>query len=154
MPSGIKGFQKGNKINLKHGHLKNGKMTKTYPAWKHMRSRCNNPNNPSYEDYGGRGITICKRWDKFIDFLADMSERPGGLMLDRIDNNGNYEPDNCRWTDVTTSNRNSRNNKLSLQKANKIRELYSWGFRKYEIAKHFNISWQLVNFVIKGKIWN
>lgn len=103
---------------LKHGHCKNDKMTKTYMAWDHMRQHCNNPNNKQYKYYGGRGITICDRWNKFENFLADMGESPEGLVLDRINNNGNYEPLNCRWTDVTTSNRNRNCVKLSIKIAN------------------------------------
>lgn len=73
--------------------------TKTYDAWCSAKSRCSNPNNPKYADYGGRGISMCAEWfESFEAFLSDMGPAPNGLELDRIDNDGNYEPGNCRWT--------------------------------------------------------
>ena len=73
-----------------------------------MRSRCNNPNSPRFHHYGGRGIRVCKRWDKFANFLADMGEKPEGLSLERNDVNGNYKPSNCRWATQTEQMRNQR----------------------------------------------
>lgn len=76
----------------------NRSATPTYSSWIHMRDRVLNPKHVHYDRYGGRGITICERWDKFKNFLADMGERPTGKTLDRYpDPDGNYEPDNCRW---------------------------------------------------------
>lgn len=82
---------------FKHGHYRYGKGTSTYNSWTAMKSRCLNPQNLRFSDYGGRGITICDRWLDFRNFLEDMGERPKGLTLDRKDNNKGYEPDNCRW---------------------------------------------------------
>ena len=80
--------------------------TRTYRIWKGMISRCRYVNEPRNRNYGGRGITVCERWHNFQNFLADMGEAPKGLQLDRINNDGNYEPGNCRWV---TNRENSQN---------------------------------------------
>jgi len=79
--------------------------TSTYRAWSSMLTRCDNPAS-KYADWGGRGITIAERWRSFENFLADMGERPPGMTLDRINNDGNYEPGNCRWANHLTQTRN------------------------------------------------
>lgn len=70
----------------------------TYLSWKSMRARCLNEKSPDYPEYGGRGIKICRLWDSFERFLADMGERPVGKTLDRRENDGNYKPSNCKWS--------------------------------------------------------
>jgi hypothetical protein len=84
-------------ITLLHGHTSALGATATYRSWQSMVARCTNPKSTSYGNYGGRGVTVCERWRRFSAFLEDMGERPEGLSLDRIDNDGNYEPGNCRW---------------------------------------------------------
>lgn len=99
-----------NNHNFKHG----GKGTRLYNIWKEVRKRCNNPNSYNYRYYGGRGISVCKEWDDFVTF-RDWSKLNGyndGLTIDRIDVNGDYCPDNCRWVTMLVQNNNTRKNRI------------------------------------------
>lgn len=91
-----------------HGHNRHGQPTRTYRSWSGMRTRCFCKNNRVYARYGGRGITVCERWKKFENFLEDMGVCPPGRSIDRINNDGNYEPGNCRWATPTQQSRNRR----------------------------------------------
>jgi hypothetical protein len=100
-------------LYLKHGQARRGKKTGAYNSWISMFTRCYNPSCEEYHNYGGRGITICERWWKFENFYADMGDRPEGMEIDRFpDNDGNYEPGNCRWATKPQQMRNTRVNRL------------------------------------------
>lgn len=89
-----------------------------YQVWSAMKERCGNPRNKSYADYGGRGIRVCEPWlASFETFLADMGERPVGTSIDRIDNEGNYEPGNCRWATASQQRMNRRDSDLGRRRA-------------------------------------
>lgn len=95
--------------NLRHGHDRTGRRTPTLRSYIGAKTRCFNKNSPKYPDYGGRGITMCKEWqDSFPAFLRDMGECPPGHSIDRIDNNGDYEPGNCRWATPKQQGMNKR----------------------------------------------
>lgn len=101
----------GHTNQFKHGEAGKNTALRTpeYRAWQEMKRRCTDPCRPYYKHYGGRGITVCERWLTYNNFLADMGRKPHSkTSLDRINNEGNYEPSNCRWTDGTTQRLNQR----------------------------------------------
>ena len=107
--------------------------TSEHISWKHMRQRCFNPNDKKYSDYGGRGITVCDRWLYFEHFLADMGLKPTSKhSIDRIDNDGNYRPDNCRWATNENQANNRRSNRLITLKGE------TWTMAQWEKEKGFN----------------
>ena len=101
--------------------------TPEYYAWRHMKDRCFNPNNKDYLHYGGRGITVCDRWLNLDNFLADMGSRPTVKhSLDRIDNNGDYSPENCKWSTKAEQANNKRNNKPLITIDGKTLTIVQW----------------------------
>ncbi len=126
-----------------------------YSAWVEMRRRCHNPNCRSFKDYGGRGITICERWDDFINFAIDMEPHPGeGWLLDRIDNEGNYSKGNCRWVTASTSVRNRRCTVLSDILVLGIRADYTAGEGSYnQLAVKYGVSKATIADVVKRRWW-
>jgi hypothetical protein len=105
-----------NKEIARHGHTSRLGVSPTYSSWHSMKARCLNKKVHTYKYYGGRGITVCERWLKFENFLEDMGERPNGFSIDRIDNNGNYEHSNCRWTTQKEQQRNKGKSSQSTSK--------------------------------------
>lgn len=103
------------KKQLQHGHARRSTKnagTGTYRAWAAMKARCQRPTAENFHNYGGRGITVCERWQNFKNFLEDMGERPPGLTLERKNNNAGYSKENCCWTTQKEQQRNRRNNRL------------------------------------------
>jgi hypothetical protein len=103
------------KSKRKHGESKGclSNRTAEYSTWISMRQRCSDANSPSYERYGGRGISVCERWLSYDSFLEDMGRKPSPeYSIERIDNSGNYEPSNCKWATVKEQVRNRRSNRM------------------------------------------
>lgn len=138
----------------KHGHAVGGKRSKVLNAWENMKKRCTIPKNPRYHRYGGRGIKVCDRWmESFENFLADVGTPPTSLhSLDRINNDGNYEPGNVHWV-IQKAQQHNRSKHLNSDTVRRIRSLAvtlpsSW------IAKGLNIAKSTVNRILSGETWN
>ena len=128
-------------IHTKHGML----SAKEYGVWTGMRHRCNSKTHPSFKDYGGRGITVCERWNDFANFMADMGPRPSEKhSLDRIDNDQGYSPENCRWATASQQHRNTRANR-TLTYAGVTKPLCEWaeerGIATTTLAHRLRTGW-------------
>src|SRR5262249_43175468 len=125
---------------LKHGYAKRERRHPLYNTWRGMRARCNNPNAIQFKDWGGRGIQICKRWDDpavFInDILTSIGPRPPGMVLDRINNDGNYEPGNVKWSTYSESRRNTRPPAVYKNSRSGIRRVRQHGHRWRTVVRH------------------
>jgi len=118
-----------------------------------MKTRCLNKNTPAYENYGGRGIKVCDRWlNSFENFLADMGNRPDGLMLERMNNDGNYEPSNCKWGTRLEQNNNTRKT-IRIEFDGKTMTLRDWsektGICKETLASRFYAGWSVSEILNK-----
>lgn len=115
--------------------------TPTYGTWYNMKSRCDNPTYTNFQKWGGRGITYDKRWSSFMNFLEDMGDRPEGMSLDRIDNNGNYCKENCRWATRKEQMNNMSSNRLITFK-DMTKTLQEWadftGLKRKTIASRID----------------
>lgn len=135
------------KLDAVRAPLTHGKTgTPEHEAWTGMKGRCNNPNNSEYPRYGGRGIKVCKRWmDAFENFFADMGERPGsGYSIERRDNNGNYEPSNCKWATRIEQANNRRTSRFITFRGRR-QTLTQWCRElglKFDLSRHrLNAGW-------------
>jgi hypothetical protein len=134
--------------NYKHGK----KWTRVYGIWCAMRSRCGNPNTKFYELYGGRGITVCDRWQKFDAFLEDMGEPPEGHSIERIDNDKGYSKDNCKWIPLKDQAKNRRSARM-IEAHGKNMTLTEWaeqsGIDAKTIWHRLNYGWSADDAVTK-----
>jgi len=133
--------------NYKTGLCTKGKKPKYYNTWQNMKQRCLNPNHPKYYRYGGRGIKIHKPWLDISNFSkwAISAGWEEGFTIDRIDNDGDYSPENCTWVSVSSNSRKKSTTKITKKQADFIRKRLSLGEDENEIAKEYG--------VVQGTIW-
>lgn len=156
---GCYGHQLTGKAHITHGDCRNNNKnnkSRIYNILDSMKQRCYNENHKNYKNYGGRGIKICKEWDNYIIFKiwALNHGYKDNLEIDRRNNDGNYEPSNCRWITRKKNLRNTRRTKLNEDKVRKIRSLYkNVKISQTLLAKIFGISRGYVCLIIQRKYW-
>lgn len=116
--------------------------TREYHIWEQMKARCLRSTHPCFRKYGARGISICERWMRFENFIADMGNCPEGMSIDRIDNDGDYEPSNCRWT-TRLVQQNNRRCCVYIEHEGKTRTMSEWarelGFRFTTLSRRYHV---------------
>ncbi len=162
-----------NQNNLQHGYTSRGQRPSIYNTWRGMKKRCYRAANKDFANYGGRGITVCDRWrQSFAAFASDMGPKPTPAhSIDRINNDGNYEPSNCRWATVAEQHANKRNPRpcernsvsgennpratITRQMADIIRVNCDAGaFTHTDIAIWFHVKRSLVSDIAHRRCWN
>ena len=142
-----------NKGNTKHGKTK----SRLFRIWSGMKFRCLNSNNKDYKNYGGRGISICDEWiNNFENFYkwSSVNGYKHDLSIDRINNDGNYTPDNCRFVTNMINSQNRRINKLTPEKANQIRQKYfAMKYEQWQLAKEYNTCQANISQIVRNKTW-
>jgi len=144
------------KLATKHGNAAgvNKRPSPTYQSWSAMWRRCTCPKSVNYHRYGGKGISVCMRWQDFEMFLADMGERPPGTSIDRYPNrNGNYEPGNCRWATAAQQARNRDDTKATPDIVREIRVKMAKGESARALAKRFGLSRASVTKINNRESW-
>ncbi len=138
----------------KHGESAGGGSSE-YRSWLKMIQRCTNPRQAGFKNYGGRGIRVHEAWRKsYSAFLADMGRKPSPKhTIDRIDNNGNYEPGNCRWANGTDQRRKTTRSKLTVESAAEIRRRRANGETGTSLAAEFNVDHATVYRIGYGERW-
>ncbi len=132
---------------IKHGHSLKGKVTAAYRRWCDMHTRCYNPKSKSFKYYGGKGVRVCESWGQFENFYADMGDPPPGRVIDRINSDGDYCKENCRWA-TTSQQRANQKNTRQITYRGQTRLLFEWakmlGVRRELIAQRLDrLGWSV-----------
>lgn len=152
-------YELTSKSNAIHGDSNsNAEYYNLWSTWRNMRDRCNRSTNQDYQYYGGKGIVVCNEWNDYLEFkkwsiLNDYTLN-GKLQIDRIDGNKDYSPDNCRWVDAKTNQRNRDCIILNEEKANEIRTLIYSGLDDIEISKMYKVHKDTIRDIRTGRTWN